>query len=238
MKYVFFIASLFSCLHSVYAQSAGKNLLDSSMEQLMNIQKNIIGENSIIYYGKEYAGYDHQLEGDPYYITDTLVVASVYYNGASFHNLGILYNINLDDIIIYNPYKKQMISLPSEKIDSFQFLGHLFIWLATDSLTLNPLISGFYDKAYSGNTIVLIRQVKSIIQPINPRDPSRFVQKTSYFIRRNGKYFPVHSQNELLDVFQDKKKQLLKYLHANKLRFKKDAANTLVKAAQYYDQLK
>jgi hypothetical protein len=238
MKYVFFIASLFSCLHSVFAQSAGQNLLDSSMEQLMNIQKNIIGENSIIYYGKEYAGYDHQLEGDPYYVTDTLVVASVYYNGASFHDIGMLYNINLDAIIIYNPYKKQMISLPSEKIDSFRFLGHLFIWLVTDSFMINHLIAGFYDKAYSGNTIVLIRQVKSIIQPINPRDPSRFVEKSGYFIKKDGNYFPVDSQNQLLDVFRDQRKKLLKYLHANKLKFKKDAANTLVKAAQYYDQLK
>jgi hypothetical protein len=237
MKYMIFIVCFFPCLNSVFGQSTKDSLRNRSMEQLMNIQKNIIGENSFIYYGKEYTGYDHQLEGDPYFLTDTMVASSVYYNGASFHDLRMLYNINLDAIIIYNPFKKQMISLPSEKIDSFQFLGRVFIWLATDSSTMNSLKTGFYDRAYSGNSSVFIRQLKFIIQPINPRDPSRFVQKTSYFIRRKGKYFPIESQNELLNVFQDKKKQVMKYLHSNKLRYRKNAANTLVKAAQFYDQL-
>jgi len=237
MKYMIFILCFISCLQTVFAQSANDSLRVRSMEQLMDIQKNIIGENSFIYDGKEYTGYDHQLEGDPYFLTDTTVASSVYYNGASFRDIRMLYNINLDAIIIYNPYKKQMISLPGEKIDSFQFLGRVFIWLATDSSAMNSLKAGFYDRAYSGKSVVFIRQIKFIIQPINPRDPSRFVQKTSYFIRRNGKYFPVHSQNELLDVFQDKKKQLMKYLHANKLKYRKNAANTSVKAAQFYDQL-
>src|SRR5450432_70946 len=237
MKYMIFILCFISCLQTVFAQAANDSLRVRSMEQLMDIQKNIIGENSFIYDGKEYTGYDHQLEGDPYFLTDTTVASSVYYNGASFRDIRMLYNINLDAIIIYNPYKKQMISLPGEKIDSFQFLGRVFIWLATDSSAMNSLKAGFYDRAYSGKSVVFIRQIKFIIQPINPRDPSRFVQKTSYFIRRNGKYFPVHSQNELLDVFQDKKKQLMKYLHANKLKYRKNAANTSVKAAQFYDQL-
>jgi hypothetical protein len=112
MKKFFIIFSFSSCYHSVFAQTTNDNVRDRSMEQLMSIQKNMIGENSFIYYGKEYTGYDHQLEGDPYFITDTMVVSSVYFNGASFRDLRMLYNINLDGIIIYNPYKKQVISLP------------------------------------------------------------------------------------------------------------------------------
>jgi len=45
-------------------------------------------------------------------------------------------------------------------------------------------------------------------------------------------------ERDLLDLFNEQKTDVKKYLRKNDLRFKKDPGNTIVKAAEYYDQLK
>jgi len=59
----------------------------------------------------------------------------------------------------------------------------------------------------------------------------------AYFIYYNGKIDKVSSEKSLLNVFKKRKNELRKFINTNKLRFKKDFEEAIIKTAQYFDEI-
>jgi len=64
------------------------------------------------------------------------------------------------------------------------------------------------------------------------------VEDDHYFIKKDGVYYPVHNKKSTLYVFKDRKRDVQKLLRKNKIKFKPNPEYGIVRAAQYYDQIK
>jgi len=239
MKFVFIPIFFYSLLaaDNMLAQSPADSTRSVSIRQMIIGGEKALGENSILFSGREYTGYDRQFKGEPYFISDSMNAGSVWYNGLCFRDIPMLYDILNDNLIILSFLKDTRICLASERTDSFRLLGHSFIRILTDSSQPQPIPSGFYDEIYPGKTAVLIRRWKTGIMPIDPGQPPRYIQRTAWFIKKKDLYYPVHSKKEFFALLADKRKQVLKYLRSQNLKYRKDPELTMSRAAEYYDLL-
>ena len=92
--------------------------------------------------------------------------------------------------------------------------------------------------SYDGIYSVLIKRKKNLYQSSREETVSKFVQVTDYYVRKNARYSAIENKRSLLAVCKDKKTEVSKYMQKEKLDFKKDPGNTIIKVIDYYTQLK
>ncbi|HVM86724.1 MAG TPA: hypothetical protein VMT76_00955 [Puia sp.] len=239
-KYCFFILPFF--LHpGSFAQSP---VLDNDstcagLNNTIGLYYSAIQSNAHLYNGRQYSGYNANYIGHPYFDTAVLQKGSIYYDGTLYNNILLQYDINKNEVITEKYGQELRLSLSNEKIDSFRILNNEFLKIIPDSNAGNIMEAGFYQRLYHGKTEVLVKRKKIIRDdPVtNGELKSRYIPVNNYYVRKNGAYIKVDNKKSLLKVFQDKNKELARYLKSKKLKYKKDPELTIEKAAAYYDLL-
>jgi len=236
------IGALLCCKPS-HAQSA-TDTLSNLNATVINTRDNFykaIGGESWLYNGKQYDYYNPTIRGNPYLLDiKDWSLGTITYDGFYYKNVKMMYDQYADEAIILLTNNIMPICLVSEKVTSFDVLGHHFIYLANKNLNdkTSLLKTGFYDELYGGNTQVIARRAK-VTQTQNDFQTlvTYFLPVTSYYIYKNGIYYTISSQGDILDVFKDHKKEIQQYAKANKIKYKKDREQAIVKIAAYYDHL-
>jgi len=215
---------------------------DSVFQQRMtdSVIKNYystVGENMQLYNGSEYAGSFSSSIGHPYFETDRLQKGTIMYDAVLYRDIPLSYDLVRDELIISNYTQHFNLKLVPEKVVYFSMLNHVFVRIEPDSLQVGSVASGFYELLYNGSLMVLAKRIKRL-QSGAAEDKPRFVQYDHYYVRQASIFKEIDSERSLLELFKDQKAEVKKYLHKNDFRFKKDPGNTIVKAAEYYAQLK
>jgi hypothetical protein len=226
--------------HVQYAKTDSSSQ-QSALNNALNYFYASLGKQSPLYNGTEYYFYDPIIKGSAYFLdVKAFTPGSVYYNGALYKNVPMLYDTYSDKVVVllYNHFSK--FSLVNEKVKSFDFLEHHFININADTLNNNSVIrSGFYDEVYGGKTQVLVRWTKDIqISTGGVLGPESYFNPTKhYYIRKANVYYTVTGKGSLIDILRDKKKEVQQYIKANKIKFRQDPEEAMVKIASYYDHL-
>ena len=216
-----------------------KNDATFYQELLSNTYRNYltqVGDNIRLYNGTEYARPYYGITGHPFFNSNDFQKGTVNYDGTQYQDVLMAYDLVGDELIV-KAYQDLSLKLVSEKITSFYFSDHRFVRIIQDSNT-SKLPTGFYEILNTGPILVLVKRKKIIEQPLKPENPSKFSEYDSYFLNTEDVYYPIDSRNSLISVFHDYKNEIKKYLRKNRLNFKKDRANTILKTVEYYTQLK
>ncbi len=196
------------------------------------------GENSHLYTGYEYMTPDHRIKGNPYFLTDILTPANIFYDRTLYQNIPVLYDMERDLVVINRLDQNFKISLISEKLDSFLLQNHTFIRVARDSVHGVELVSGFYDRLYGGRSTVLVKRRKVVLDiPEYNSFRVEYREQDVYYVKFAGRYVEVNNKSSVLKLFRTRKSEIKSFLRKNKLKFKSDFEKTLVTASAYYDQL-
>lgn len=219
--------------------------VDSSSQQhafnnAVSLLSTSLGEQSPLYNGPEYYFYDPTIKGNAYFMeVNSFTTGAVSYDGHSFVGVQMLYDLFSDNVavLLYNHFTK--FYLLKEKTKSFDFLGHHFVNINTDTVNNKSAIkSGYYDELYNGKTEVLVKRSKSVQTTSGIGGLEKYYSpSTDYYLRKNKIYYSVSSQGDMLDILKDKKKDLQQYIKANKIKFRKDPEDAMVKIASYYDHI-
>lgn len=198
---------------------------------------NAIGPQSRLYNGERYEFYDLAIKGNPYFmLAADWNTGTIVYDGFTYKNVSIRYDLYKDLLIIplYKSFLKM--SLISEKVASFDVLGHHFIYIKTGA----SVNAGFYDELYGGKIQLLCKHDVSMQTEhlFSGGIDSYFSPTVDYYIYINGEYTDVNSKSAFLNALKDKKKSVQQYIRANKLKFNKtDKELAMVAIAAYYDHL-
>ena len=143
-----------------------------------------------------------------------------------------------DKIIVDHAYSHFSIQLIDEKVKSFTLGNHAFVWLQRgDSLQGQTIRPGYYEVLYDGSVKVYAKRKKDINSVVEtPLVKQEFVDRSQFFVYKDGNYFSVKSKSSILKVFDDKKSALRKYISKNKLNFREDRDFALAAAARFYDE--
>ncbi|HMH22107.1 MAG TPA: hypothetical protein VK563_10035 [Puia sp.] len=197
------------------------------------------GASSNLYNGIIYPGYNHHVQGQPYFVTDTFRTGSIYYDGVIYPDVLLSYDLLNDELIIPNKDQSLKIQLLKEKVGYFYSGNHLFVHITHDSTSGSPSGNGYYDNLYSGKATVLVKREKTIHTfGKAEEDLSRFIEYDHYYLVLNNRYYPVRNKGSVLSIFKDKKSAVRDFIHNSKISFKKDPEYFLVRTAEFYSQLK
>jgi len=240
-KYVLLIAVFCCAAAKIFAQADMSDSLLSrqSIQNAIEVYYKSIGENAHLYNGSEYVPNNFVNSKNPYFEPLSSQQSIICYDGTVYNNVLLIYDIHREEVIINRYGQRFMIKLAREKIDWFSFPGHNFIRIVRDSSSKTLPGTGFYEKLYSGTVSVLAKRKKKIEETINSAGIStQFSGDDHIYIRKDGVYYPVRNKKSTLQVFRDSKKDIRRLLRKNKIKFKPDLEFGIVKAAQYYDQIK
>ncbi len=241
-----FLICFFTMFYSI-ASLAQPTPADSSSQQnafnnAVSLFYSTIGNQSPLFNGPEYYYYDPLIKGNAYFLdVNAFTPGTIYYDGASYSGAPMLYDTYSDKVVVllYNHFSK--FSLVNSKVKSFDYLEHHFVNINQDTLAItSELKSGYYDQLYGGKTEVLVKRYKDI-QTTNGSatngSESYFNTKKEYYVRKNHAYYSVGGEGSMLDILKDHKKELQQYIKANKIKFRREPEEAMVKIASYYDQL-
>jgi hypothetical protein len=199
-----------------------------------------LGEQAPLYNGPEYYFYDHNIKGNAYFMdVNMFTTGTVFYSGELYKNVQMLYDLYTDDVavLLYNRFQK--ISLLKERVKNFDFLGHHFVNINVDTISnKSDIKSGYYDELYDGKEQVLVKRTKSIQTTSSLVGLEKYFSPAiDYYIRKNKVYYSFSSQGQLLDILKDRKKDIQQYIKANKIKFRDDREQAMVKIVSYYDHI-
>ena len=236
-----FCACLLFCISgsTCFGQVAEPDLVTAAVKKATDLYTQSMDSDSHLYHGLEYVDYDKSyLDGHQFYRKNTETEATVVYDGAQYTQVPLLYDLVLDQVIIEHPESAYKMSLISEKVKSFSYLGHTFIRLEPDTMADSPIRPGFYDLLVSGNTALLARRTKNIQERAGQGGmEGEFHERNRYFIQKNNRYYSVNDKKSLLKLFSDQKKELQKYARSSKLNFRKKREAALTQLVQFYNSL-
>jgi hypothetical protein len=242
--YLFSAALVFCALfcRNSFAQAA---LGDSSSQQnalnnAVSLFNTSLGNQVPIYTGPEYYFYDPHIKGTAYFMdVNGFTKGAVYYDGILYNNISMLYDLNLDEVVVLLPSHVSKFTVLKERVKSFDFLESHFINIKADTLANTILRSGYYKQLYNGKSELLAKYSKSMqtTTSVITGLENYFSQSKNYYIRKNNIYRSIGSQGALLDVLKDKKKELKKYIKANRIVYGDNPEEAMVKIITYYDRL-
>jgi hypothetical protein len=209
---------------------------DSSFADAAAIYTKAIGANQHLYTGSEYVDYNHTMTGNPYFASLYFTSSAIVYDDILYNNVQLFYDILNDDVVLKN-YNDTALLLPKEKISSFRITGHNFIKIIPDSATAE-INAGYYEVLYNGNTKLFAKRKKIITEKIDIQYyEAFFTEQDQYYILKNDIFYQVSDKNGALGVMKDRKKELSKFIHQEKLKFRKNFEASLLKTVVYYNGL-
>jgi hypothetical protein len=218
-------------LHGLGQSAAKDSTFNRAARYAITQHEQVSNTLERLYNGPEYISYDRRLTGHAFFPTDTMHEGQVAYEGG-LYTVPLLYDIVKDLVVVVHTSGYRM-SLHSDRVQRFSVDNHTFIRL--DSSQAMP--KGFYDLLYNGPTRLLARRTKDIL--VNPTSfgYGLYNPKTTYYIRKNGRYFPVKNKRAFLALMGDRRKQLMSYARQQKLSFRPSPERAFLQLTQQYDQL-
>lgn len=178
-----------------------------------------------------------KVTGDPFFISDSYLKGSVVFNGQSFGNLDLKYDICSDELV-YKPESHPVILLNKEMVDSFIITSGFrdyFFFNAGSPPGSGP--SGYINLLYKGPTTLLVKYAKKI-QPLADQGIyDLFHQELKIFLRKDTTIVPVTGRKHLMSILGDKKKEVREYKKQHRHRISMKEPDSLVPVLEFYDSL-
>ncbi len=234
---------LFLAITTCPKKGIGQDLPDDST-YLIKARNNAIRvfldsmkESSPVYQGREFIPYSQSIKGSPFFLHTEPVSGNLEYNGIDYPNIRFAFDMVSDKVVVKNYTNEYMMIAPSEKIRRFVIGDHSFFRPEADIRYRGLTDTGFYEILYPGKSMVVAKKSKKVQYYPGEDIPYQFTLYSSYYVYDQEIFREINNQNDLLSIFKTNESDVRKYVRSQKLHFKKNKEETLIKSAKFYDQL-
>jgi hypothetical protein len=190
-----------------------------------------MGDQAPVYNGIMDLSYVPDLQGSPYFHSNELVKGAVFYDGIQYSDISMRYDLVRDQLIIGGRTGNLTI-LFRDKVEEFSLYGHLFKRISQGDL------QGFYDLLCSGKVQILARRTKKIEESIIGTELIHKISATDlFFAVKDGQFHSIGNERGLLRLMSEKKEEVSQFIRSNRIKFRKDPEQAIVKITAYYNQL-
>ncbi|NCD70050.1 hypothetical protein [Mucilaginibacter agri] len=234
IKRFFTTAFISSWVLFVKAQSASDSLSNTTIKDKLIQQYHAgIGQQSNLYNGPVYEPNNIIVKGSALFSSPDWITGSVIYDGVPYPGTRLKYDMYKDQLIslLYNNFSSYNLMTP--RVSAFDIDGHHFITVPD-----KPDMDGFFDELYKGKSQVLVKR-KMVVQNSSSLDKleKEYEYHTYYYVGINNQYYKVSSPSDIDGLLKTHKKEVQKYVRANRSNFKKNKELAIVSAVSYYDQI-
>ncbi len=222
-----------------------------------------IPEDDLLINGRLYIPVHYKAQGNPYFEKDEWMLASLFTMGEEYDNQIVKYNIESGKLILNTKVQNKYynIELNTQNIDSFKIasLNSLFPFNSKnkddfdlirqivnqannkldDYKVFISVNNNFYQKIYSGKYTFLKQFEKEFKKVYTEQNHFGLYtdQKFNYFIFNNNELTEVSTKKQLLNFFDDYRKEVHKYLLKNKINYRKASDDVLFKLMVFCNSL-
>jgi len=237
MTRIIFLASiLFSFLNAI-PDFGSYDDGHSSIQNQVNIPDSL-RDRQYLYNGREWKNTFRRITGDPFLFAGYFLPGSVTFNGRTFVNIKIRYDIYSDEIMVPRSLD-QIVMLNKEMVDSFLFVYdnrfYRFKKITEDS---QRGTEGYVNVLYSGRSALYIKYAKRISTEITDYSDGRFYQVYTIYFVKDGKPIQVRRMKDIYGILENEKDQIRKYIRENKLKVTGKIPESFVPVVRYYDSLR
>ncbi len=198
------------------------------------------GGYSPLYNGEIPPLYSMLYEGTYYLESDAYYPGTVYYNGKLYVDMLLNLNVHRDELYVMIPEYNSSSVLLKAHVESFTMGDMHFINIVKEKWPKAP-DQGYFRVLYSGNYISLLkRTIKRMNSSTAANDRKvayAFEESTSYYIVKNGVFYPVKRKSSVLQVLPGIRKELNRHIREEKLKFGKDEREaSLISCAMLYQK--
>jgi hypothetical protein len=214
-------------------------LFQNALTRTLGVYYDQLGDQSRLYNGSLYQGVDYTFrEGSPYFLgIKATRIGSVEYDSMLFINVPLIYEDYRQKLVAVDQgFRLQLIN---ERVNSFTIVGRHFIRVFPSPQFHGLMENGFYEMLYSGRSSVLKWTKKTLQETLSATEGSIWYtyESDSYYILKGKTWIGIKSKKDLLNILDDRRKEIKSFIKKNKLNYRKDRDNTLIQVAGYYDQI-
>ena len=186
-----------------------------------------------LYNGIQYVPEPFRIEGIPFIVSEEWQKGYVVYDDVLYENILMKYDQSKDQLVITPDMQGGMfIVLFSPRVKEFSFDGYKFVNMA-DGMPEK----GYYQQLVSGKVDVFARKTKYINEKIEPTGITRtYIEKTRYYILKDGKYNTIKNKNDLLSVLRESRPAIEEALKQKNLRYRDAPEQNITTAAELYNK--
>lgn len=232
-----FVVALFIFPFNIITGQSSITAAGSSLLSAKAYFQNEIKDNMHLFTGKKYYKYEPGLQGFPFFETNQMQSADIFYDGNLYKNIPLLFDI-VRQLAVINQYQQETrIQLLTEKIEYFTLNGHRFENISFDKGGVNSVNKGLFDIVFTGKASVLVKRIKNIKKGFRAEDPYSFSEEDEYFVKKEKGLFNAGNKKAVMLAFDDKKDFVRIFIKKNNLKFKKSIEKDLIMTAAYYSTL-
>jgi len=224
-------------LSALYARGQSLDTTVSALSRVPDSISNIYSSNQDeslpIYSGRLYYPV-MRIEDHPFAYTDEWQKGTIWYDGVTYHDITYKYDTYMQELIVITP-RAIPVRVVSERVQRFDFGPQSFIRHNPDKDQV--LKTGFYQQLETGVVSIFVHRHKIIQEKIVQNTLERkFISIDSYYALKDGRYHPINNQKSLLNLMSDNKQAVTRNLKQQRLKYKHDPENYILKATQFYNQ--
>jgi hypothetical protein len=189
-----------------------------------------------LYSGTEYLDYTPgNTIGNQFFMSNIAQLGSLTYDGRFFRRVPLLYDLKLDQLILFDSARNVKIRLINERVGSFMLDGRRFMRLVPSPSTSLP--AGFYNVLLDGRIQLLARRTKKVVEEIVRQQLSFSYKETEQiFIHKENQFMEITTLKSLLNALPEQKAELQKFARSSKLKFTTEARelSAVLLVSHYY----
>jgi hypothetical protein len=176
--------------------------------------------------------------GDQFFLSNEFLKGSVVFNGRRFDNLDLLYDINSDELLLRSR-SYPVIIMNKEMVDSFSLVFNNRNYHVINAGNDSPgILRGYVNIIYEGPSTLYVKYKKAI-QPLAVDGRyDLFHSDHSVYLKKGEEIVTVTRKKELINLLEDKRKEIRLYLKSNGLKLRQKDPETYIPVLRYYDSLK
>ena len=94
-----------------------------------------------------------------------------------------------------------------------------------------------FSKCFTGKIDLLARHTKNIQTTVRDVVETNVFSKDHRYVRSNHVFIEISSKKALLKQMNDKRKELQQFIKQNKLNYRKNGEEAMVRIVEYYNQI-
>ena len=188
-----------------------------------------------LYNGRQFYGYPVSIEGHAFYRSDRWSAGAVLYDGLWHPDVSLMYDIYRDEVIVKHPNQVHVI-LYSPRVQQFIIGDQTFAYLGPGKN--GDLPGGFYHQLVNGKVNVYVKRAKLLEEKIDGLILERkFVTADQFYVEKDGRFYPVRKQQDLMRVLQEKRQELSRFKSREALKFKSGTEQFIVRMTEHFNEL-
>ena len=209
---------------------------DQLMGVLVDEYMQVVEGKSILYYGNGQDSYPRAIS-HPYFESAEYVETRLSYNQVIYPKALLRLDLNRDELVILSPEGRNIVLFP-ENVDFAELYSRNLIFFRSDSMPGCPS-TGYYFVLHSGNCVVMEKQSCTMSGKSDMSFEVEYIFKQSinYYLYKDGVYYKIKNKRTLLKALHPYKEEINRFISANQLLFKRNAAEFLTRAVSEYEEL-